>query len=81
MFHWFNRKQKNTQWETISLDISGMHCASCALSIDNALEDLPGVSEAHTQYAQGKTKVVFDPEKVEQTALVKTLQELGYTAH
>jgi len=81
MFQWLQKKQKTSQLETISLKISGMHCTSCALSIDGALEDLPGVSEAHTQYAQEKTTIAYDPQKVDQKAFIKAIKELGYTAH
>ena len=62
------------------LKIEGMHCASCALLIDEELEELPGVEEAHTSYAKHVTKVVYDPAAVDLPALVDTIAELGYRA-
>ena len=63
-----------------TLKIEGMHCASCALLIDEELEELPGVEESRTSYAKQETKVVFDASAVELPALLETIEELGYRA-
>ena len=63
-----------------TLKIEGMHCASCAMLIDEELEELDGVSEAHTSYAKQETKVVFDDAQVELPTLLETIEELGYGA-
>jgi copper chaperone CopZ len=62
------------------LKIEGMHCASCAMLIDEELEELAGVEESHTSYAKQETTVVFDEGTVELPALVETIEELGYRA-
>lgn len=36
----------------VTLAIEGMHCTSCAMTIDEELEDLPGVKRAKTSYAR-----------------------------
>ena len=60
--------------------IKGMHCESCALDIRETLEETAGVRSADVTY-NGKTAVVeFDDETVQQTTLVKKIQDLGYTA-
>ena len=41
------------------LKISGMRCASCAMTIDEELEELDGVTEAKTSYRKQVTKVTF----------------------
>ena len=62
------------------LQISGMHCASCGLLIDEALEDLPGADRSATTVRKGRTVVRFDDETGSVDAMVATLVELGYTA-
>ena len=60
--------------------IDGMHCESCAASIKEALEETAGVERADVTFG-GKTAVVnFDENTVQQTTLIKKIQDLGYTA-
>ena len=60
------------------IHISGLHCTSCALNIDGALEDL-GVEESFTHYARSLTTVIFDPQKISLKKIKKTIEEQGYT--
>ena len=64
---------------TKTYTIQGMHCSSCAMSIDWALEDLDGVKEATTSYAKGFTKVSFDPARVTDATIAEVIQEAGFT--
>lgn len=64
--------------QTIIFSLSGLHCVSCALNIDNRLEDLAGVSSAQTSYPKSQTKVEFDPQKITPVKLTKTIKSLGY---
>lgn len=64
--------------ETIILKIDGMHCMSCSMNIDGALEDTPGVIEADTNYAKGESKVIFDPEQVTTKKMSQVIEKLGY---
>ena len=60
--------------------IDGMHCESCATDIKETLEGTAGVKGADVTFS-GKTAVVeFDENTVQQTTLVKKIQDLGYTA-
>ncbi len=63
------------------LKVSGMHCASCAANIDDALEELEGVERASTSYARSRTKLEFDEAKVDLESVRSVLGELGYRAH
>lgn len=60
--------------------ITDMHCSSCALTIDMDLEDLDGVNSVKTSYAKGETEVEFDPEKVKDELILKTIKRSGYHA-
>jgi len=63
-----------------TLRIVGMHCSSCAMAIDLALEELPGVAEARTNFVRATTEVTFDPARVGLDAIVAAILEAGYTA-
>lgn len=60
--------------------IGGMHCGSCALNIDEALEELDGVEKASTSFARGRSKVVFDEREVDLETIAAAIAELGYEA-
>ena len=62
------------------LKIQGMHCTSCAMNIDGALEDLPGVQEASTSYARGQLDVSFEPAQVTLEQIMATIEQEGFTA-
>lgn len=62
------------------LNVEGMHCASCAMTIDGELEELDGVKQSKTSYAKQKTEVEYDESKLSTGALVATIAELGYRA-
>lgn len=70
--------KRNKPGTELKLTVSGMHCSSCALSIDNALEDIPGVLESHTNYAKGET-VVRVNDSVDVAQLRKVIAETGYS--
>lgn len=65
----------------IKLKIIGMHCTSCAMSIDGELEDTEGVKNAKTNYAKQKSEVEFDEEKLSHDDLIKVIEKAGYQAH
>ncbi len=64
--------------ETLTLAISGMHCASCVKAIENALQRLEGVEDASVNFASEKAKVTFDPKRVTPRALEEAVEAAGY---
>ncbi|MDX5961889.1 hypothetical protein SIM91_00745 [Rhodococcus opacus] len=54
------------------------HCGSCALLIDDALDDLPGVRRTWT--TKGCTVVALDLHHHSPTDVVDTIAALGYHA-
>lgn len=62
------------------LQINGMHCASCAMLIDDELEEVSGVRASDTSYARQLTQVQFDENQVGVSDLVAKIAELGYHA-
>ncbi len=64
----------------IKLKIDGMHCSSCAMSIDMDLEDLDGVMEAKTNYAKQVSEVEFDDNKILADKIMEQIKKTGYKA-
>ncbi|MCX6790603.1 MAG: heavy metal-associated domain-containing protein, partial [Candidatus Gribaldobacteria bacterium] len=46
--------------QKVSLNLSGMHCASCASVIEKSIQETPGVKTASVNFAAEKARVVFD---------------------
>ncbi|MGI8419525.1 MAG: cation transporter [Candidatus Levyibacteriota bacterium] len=60
--------------------ITGMHCTSCAMSIDGDLEDyVKGVKSAKTSYAKSECEVEFE-ESVKIEQVIAQIKETGYQA-
>lgn len=60
------------------LAIKGMHCGSCAMNIDEELEELDGVDEAKTSYRRQATEVVFDETRTNLDVIQDAIRRLGY---
>jgi Cu+-exporting ATPase len=60
------------------LPISGMHCASCAANLENALKKTDGVSEASVNFATERASVTYDPKVVEMEKIKNVVSEVGY---
>ncbi len=63
----------------LRLSIEGMHCASCASKVENALRDVPGVQEAAVNFAAESAQVTADP-RVNLHRLLEAVQQVGYRA-
>lgn len=61
------------------LKIQGMHCASCALTIEQALKKVGGVKEATVNFATERASVTHE-EPVTHEHLVSAVKEAGYAA-
>jgi Cu+-exporting ATPase len=66
-----NKMKKTT------LDISGMHCASCATLITNRLKKESGVSYANVNLTTEKASVDFDESKTSESKIIKIIESLG----
>lgn len=60
--------------------IDGMHCGSCALLVDDTLEDLPGVITTHTTVKAGRSKVELDTTVTTPEEVLNAVTQLGYRA-
>jgi copper chaperone CopZ len=60
--------------------IGGMHCTSCAFSIDGDLEDTNGVKESNTNFAKAQTEVKYDDSKISEKQIIEVIKKVGYDA-
>ncbi len=60
------------------LKIQGMHCATCAITIEKTLKNTSGVNKAVVNYANEKAYVEYDDNKVNLQELRKKVKNLGY---
>lgn len=62
------------------LAIDGMHCASCGMLIDEAVEDLPGVRRSSTNMRAERTTVELDGTGATPTEVIGAIEAEGYRA-
>lgn len=55
-----------------------MRCASCAVSIENALKKEKGVSSVNVNFASEKANIEFDIQKINLERIQKIIKKLGY---
>src|SRR3989442_10899433 len=62
------------------LVVTGMTCASCVASVEDALRGVPGVRAADVNLATERARVEVDPARADVTALVRAVERAGYGA-
>ncbi|MCL4923031.1 MULTISPECIES: heavy metal translocating P-type ATPase [Streptococcus] len=63
---------------TESYDISGMTCASCAMTVEKALGKLEGVEEVSVNLATEKVTIRYSRDRQNPTSLEKAVEQAGY---
>ncbi len=66
--------------EHIKLNIEGMHCGSCATSIQMYLSTQEGVENATVDYNGKKGGLDYDPSKINLDKILAEIKDLGFTA-
>jgi mercuric ion binding protein len=62
----------------VTLDVPGMTCKFCPITVRKALNKVPGVIEASSDYDTKTATVKFDPEKTNVEALTSATANAGY---
>lgn len=63
----------------IILKISGMTCASCALSNEKELTKTKGIISASVNFASKNAQVEYDPEIIDENQVKKVIKDNGYS--
>ena len=58
--------------------VSGMSCASCAISVETMLQSEPGVINAAVNYANSSAAVTYDPDVADLNHFKQSIQSVGY---
>ncbi len=61
-----------------SFAVSGMHCASCAMTIEKALKKTKGVVKASVNFAFEKAAVEFNENEIDEDKIKKAVVKAGY---
>ncbi len=61
-----------------TIPVTGMSCASCAVSVESQLKHSPGVIAASVNYANQSLVVEFETDKISLTDMDKILQGVGF---
>lgn len=73
-------KQSSAGSGRLNMQISGMHCTSCANIIERKLRKLPGVKEASVNFGAETGRVIFDASQIQQEDIFALVQKIGYRA-
>jgi Cu+-exporting ATPase len=71
------RSEEEANREVI-IPVSGMTCASCAKSVENAIQKLTGITDASVNLATEKVRVVYDPSKTRISEIKQVIIKAGY---
>ncbi len=69
-------KDKKTKREKI--DIRGMSCANCAISIEKGLKSKKGVKSAKVNFASDSASIEYDKNNLSREEIDKVIENLGY---
>ncbi len=72
------KQAEQEKMEKINLVITGMHCASCAQTVEKKLDRTPGIIKAGENIANEQAQLTYDPEEIDLAGIRKIVQEAGY---
>src|SRR5229473_6791015 len=70
-----------TAWaspQVVTLDVPGMTCPVCPITVEKALNKVSGVSKVEVSYEKKEARVTFDDGKTDTKALVKATTDAGF---
>jgi Cu+-exporting ATPase len=66
--------------EKMTMKLRGMHCASCASSIESMTRSLAGVTSSNVNFAIEQIVIEYNPQKTSPDVIQKAIANLGYEA-
>ncbi len=64
----------------LTLNITGMECPNCAMTLERMEDTLPGVLRAEASYRKAQLVVEYDPQKIDEARIRAEVERLGYRA-
>ena len=66
--------------ESVVLEVPGLNCAPCPVTVKEAVQRVPGVLDTHADLKTKRAVVRYDPEKVTQDRLAAAVTNAGFPA-
>ena len=66
--------------QTVVLQVKNMTCPACSITIEKALDKVPGVSKAQVNTEAATVTVSFDAERTSVPALARAISDAGFPA-
>lgn len=66
--------------QTVTLDVPGMTCAACPITVKKAISKVDGVSRVDVSYERRQAVVTFDDAKASVRTLTLATENAGYTS-
>ena len=81
----FERLEKKTDnsssnYKTLVLKVSGMHCEGCSQSIQNSLSKVNGLKNVKSDFTNGEVRMEFDEGKVNLEKIREAIRKAGFVA-
>ncbi len=64
--------------QNLTIPISGMTCANCAMTIERSVKKLSGVTRASVNFASEQATVSFDPQDVKIPDILEKIHQAGF---
>jgi len=62
----------------ITLPVTGMTCANCAVNLSRAIEKMEGVSGVSVNFGAERLDLSYDPERVDVSSILASVRKAGY---
>ena len=72
-------KNSSNCWSS-SVVFEGMHCAACAITLEDALRAVPGVASVQISSASHRGQIVWSPEQTKPSEWMRSVERWGYKA-
>ena len=66
---------------SITLPVSGMTCANCAMNIERVVNKLNGVQAVHVNFASEQASVTYDTEKLGLGDIADQIKKAGFAVY
>ena len=63
-----------------SVVFEGMHCAACAITLEDALRSVPGVASVQVNAASHRGRIVWSPDQTRPSQWMRSVERFGYKA-
>ncbi len=61
--------------------VEGMRCSACVITIEKAIQQIPGVQRCSTNFALRKVTIFYSPHKTNIKKVVAVITKIGYQAY